>query len=538
MATVQRLYIQNASGTKTYLDAHSVDGVPAGTIASASTLGMSKVGNGLSISTGGVLSVDGTVGGATQVATKTTAGIVKIGAGLSITADGTLSSDVTTLPVATSTTVGVVKPGTGLTIDVNGGLNVVKDIATATKLGEVMVGTGLAITTSGVLMADPAIASATQLGVVKIGKNINVTNGGEISVDDPAIATTAKQGEMIVGDGLKVDASGKVDLDLPIATDTVLGGVKIGDNIDVDATGVVSVKKATTTDFGVVMIGDGLEFDANGAITLGDVDITMKQDNDKKHNEDWMADNGTVLYLTDLDGDPVDAATTAYFTILENLFTNKSTGREELRVPYADENTATLFAVKSATKQMLFWIPKLASVLTVDYSGANVTFAYSTFEDFMTGSASIPTASKSLKGIVQIGDNIDIDTNGLASVPVSTASSLGVVKPGDNLTVAADGTLTANVATDTVTGVIKQGQNVTVAADGTLTAKIATNALAGVVMPNGTDFSLNTANGLLRVNTSDLVASTDTLPVKSSAVSAALGDYNHDWVADFENALV
>ena len=540
MATVQRLYIQNASGGKTYLDAHSVNGVPAGTIATNSTLGMSKIGDGLSITTDGKLSVDGSVAGSTQIATKTTAGVVKVGAGLSITTDGTLSSDVTNLPVATVTTVGVVRPGTGLNIATDGTLTTVKDIASPVQLGQVMIGDGLAVTTSGVLSADPKIASNTQIGVVKIGKNINVTTSGEISVDDPKIATTTTLGEVIVGSGLMVDGNGKVTLDLPIASETALGGVQvgdgltatnvgvlstkpatattiggviIGDNVDVAHDGTISIKKADANTFGVVQIGEGLSIGDDGKLNVDAAAADdNKQDSDKYHNKQWMTNHSSTVYLSTLNGASTSLASVpAYFGILADLYDNKTTDREDLRIPYEEGSTATLFDYRSADKVMYFWLPKQGSVLKVDYSGATAAYTYTSLVDFMSGDASIDTASKSAKGIVQIGDNIDVDTNGVVSVPVATATTLGAVQGGDRITVDASGNISADIAT---------------------------TAVAGTVLPNSTDFSLNETTGLLKVNTSSLVAQTDDLPVKSSAVSAALGDYNHDWVTDFENALV
>ena len=543
MATVQRLYIQNASGGKTYLDANSVNGVPAGTIATNSTLGMSKIGDGLSITTDGKLSVDGSVAGSTQIATKTTAGVVKVGAGLSITTDGTLSSDVTNLPVATSTTVGVVKAGTGLQVAVDGTLSTVKDIASPVQLGQVMIGDGLAVTTSGVLSADPKIASNTQIGVVKIGKNINVTTSGEISVDDPKTATISTLGEVIIGSGLMVDGNGKVDLDLPIASDTALGGVQvgdgltatnvgvlstkpattttiggviIGDNVDVAHDGTISIKKADANTFGVVQIGEGLAIGDDGKLNVKESDDDAKENTDTYNNELWFADHIEML-LSETDGLDYDTTSTdaksayKYYTLLEEMWANKDDSREELRIPYLEGATAWLFNCQKTSKLMYFWIPKYGSVLKVDYSGAKVVFTYTSLVDFMTGSASVDTASKSVKGIVQIGDNIDVDTNGVVSVPVATATTLGAVQ---------------------------EGERITIDASGAISADIATTAVAGTVLPNSTDFSLNETTGLLKVNTSSLVTQTDDLPVKSSAVSAALGDYNHDWVTDFENALV
>jgi len=113
-------------------------------------------------------------------------------------------------------------------------------------------------------------------------------------------ATTSTLGGVIVGDGLDVDATGltavdinyiqdNINLDIPIATTSALGGIIVGDGLDVDATGLTAVDInyiqdninldipiATTSALGGIIVGDGLDVDATG---LTAVDINYIQDN-------------------------------------------------------------------------------------------------------------------------------------------------------------------------------------------------------------------------------------------------------------------
>lgn len=57
------------------------------------------------------------------------------------------------------------------------------------------------------------------------------------------------------------------DYILPKATSSVLGGVKIGDNVNVASDGTISIPVASTTNLGVVQAGTGIDIDENGVIS-------------------------------------------------------------------------------------------------------------------------------------------------------------------------------------------------------------------------------------------------------------------------------
>ena len=57
------------------------------------------------------------------------------------------------------------------------------------------------------------------------------------------------------------------DYILPTASSSTLGGVKIGNNIDIDSAGHISVPVASTTGLGVVQAGTGIAIDGNGVIS-------------------------------------------------------------------------------------------------------------------------------------------------------------------------------------------------------------------------------------------------------------------------------
>ena len=194
-----------------------------------------------------------------------------------------------------------------------------------------------------------AIATSTILGGVKIGANINVDGDGTISVSFP---------------------SGYA---LPTATSTTLGGVKIGSNITVAGDGTISVAdpyvlpKANGTTLGGVKIGSNITVDGNGIISV-----------------------------------------------------------------------AAPYSLPTASSTVIGGV-KIGSNITIDGTGAiSVASPYS-----------LPYATSTTLGGVKIGSNINVDGNGVISVtfpasytlPVSTSTVLGGVKIGSNITVAGDGTI-------------------------------------------------------------------------------------------------
>lgn len=81
---------------------------------------------------------------------------------------------------------------------------------------------------------------------------------------------------------------------------------------------------------------------------------------------------------------------------------------------------------------------------------------------FFSSLQQIVDASKTAKGLVRIGDNIDVNSDGLISVPIGgsgASGSLGVLKTGSNIT-NSNGLISVPVSTNSVLGVVKTGINI------------------------------------------------------------------------------
>lgn len=123
-------------------------------VATTATLGAIIVGNGLSITSDGVLSSS-----SASPATTTTLGTIIVGDGLSITESGILSTSGTAVTTATTSALGTIIVGNGLSITPNGILST--STATTSTLGTIIVGNGLSITSDGILSNSGILPPAT-----------------------------------------------------------------------------------------------------------------------------------------------------------------------------------------------------------------------------------------------------------------------------------------------------------------------------------------------------------------------------------------
>lgn len=101
---------------------------------------------------------------------------------------------------------------------------------------------------------------------------------------------------------------------------------------------------------------------------------------------------------------------------------------------------------------------------------------------FFSSLQQIVDASKTAKGLVRIGDNIDVNSEGLISVPIGgsgASGSLGVLKTGDNIT-NSNGLISVPVSTNSVLGVVKTGININ-NSKGEISVSTADTTVKGVV---------------------------------------------------------
>jgi hypothetical protein len=354
---------------------------------------------------------------------------------------GTIENDANnfTLEPAASDTLGGIMVGTGLDIDPSGllSLNYVFDdsahgvrgggnlhqIAT-TSLGGFM-SSGDKVKLDGIQPAANAyslpVADDTTLGGVMIGDGIDILYGAisvdwsSLALDDTmhgvrgggdlhSLATNSVNGFMSSIDKTKLDGveDGANNYVLPAADDTTLGGVMIGDGINMSY-GEISVDwsslpVADDVTLGGVMIGDGINM-LYGAISV-----------------DWSAmifDDS--LHGTRSGGNLHSLATDVAHGFMSTIDKTKLDGIEEganaYSLPVADDTT-------------------LGGVMIGD--GINMSYG-----EISVDWSQLPVADDTTLGGVMIGDGINMSYGEISvdwsSLPVASDTTLGGVMIGDGI---------------------------------------------------------------------------------------------------------
>lgn len=396
------------------------------------------------------------------IATRTTVGVVKIGSGISVDPDGTISLDGSASVISVNGKTGVVVltaddisgiSKVGKTGDYNDLLNkpdlTLPTMSTSVKGGAKLPGNGNLVVSGDVLdlgfapiktidgkspdasgnfdifssviglvnpKAIPASAdlnsySTTGLFTVSASVAPTLTNSpitsGSFALEVVPIDTATNVSVQRASNGVTTYWRKKTGASTwsawvmvatnAVATTTSLGVVQIGAGLNINGAGVLTPKFATVAEAGVVQVGTGLVVDGSGLLSVE-------------------------------------------FPIA----TNTAPG-----------------------------IMQVGTGLAVDANGV-----------VSVDTANLPIASSSTLGVIKVGAGLNVTLGGTLSVnpstlPVATTSTLGVVKAGPGITVAPDGTISVStstlpIASASALGVIKVGQGLNISPSGVLSTNIKT----------------------------------------------------------------
>lgn len=229
----------------------------------------------------------------------------------------------------------------------------------------------------------------------------------------PNLQTTLdSKGEVKTVNGVAPDGSGNVDTALPIASTTVLGGIKVGQNLTINATtGVLDA-----TDTGITSVTN---------VGVGGVPVVQS------------------------DGSADKAAT------LRSISAGNST-----TVALDAGNNAVQIDVKIAS----------TTQLGVVKQGTNITIAADGTISATAAPYTLPKTTTTVLGGMIVGDNLTVDANGRVSgapaytLPIATTSVLGGIIVGSGLAITAGGVLSSSI-TQGVMSVTSVGTGVAWVAD-------------------------------------------------------------------------
>jgi hypothetical protein len=325
---------------------------------------------------------------------------------------------------------------------VGSGLSVAPDgtLLVASALGgtvtQVTAGTGLSggtITTTGTINLVPATNSS--LGGIKVGANLSIAPDGTLSALPPGIGTISG---VIAGTGLQGGGlSGVVTLNLQAASTTQIGGVSVVPTGGLDIVGgALSLTTATQTQKGGVILATSAEVitgtDPNKAVTPATL----------------AAKTGTLLRpgIVQLSDSVAIADST------------KAATQTAARTAYVAATNAQATADAALPKAG----GTMAGVITF---AAGQTFPGVAF----------PIATANSLGVISAGPGLQVNTSGvLSTVNNGTVTAVtagpGLGAPASGNTIATFGTL--RLLPPTTDGIqlggVKAGGNITIAYDGTI----------------------------------------------------------------------
>lgn len=291
-----------------------------------------------------------------------------------------------------------------------------------------------------------AIANETTLGTIVLAGDLA---GGNNATMPQLTPTGVKAGEY-VAPTVTVDAKGRLlyasslsYVGVPCADVGECGIVKVGNNITATTTGgrtVLSLKKASATDYGVVRLGSGFS-------------------------------KGCCEIYVDF---PI--ATTAELGVVK-----VGTG-------LSIDGSGTLSATVAT--------PSISGVVSVPT--ANGLSVEAGVVSFTMGS--IPDATTSSRGLVQVGTNISV-TAGVISIPDATTAVKGAFRGDSSFTTIGGEISQSTIATASVRGLVIVGSGLGVTADGTLSRGAAggdaTSSSKGIIRVAAGDPLLTVSAGLL-----------------------------------------
>jgi hypothetical protein len=319
--------------------------------------------------------------------------------------------------------------GTGLSVTADGTLLAAS--AAGGTVTSVQAGLGLnggTITTNGVISLKTA--SDSVLGGIKVGANLTIAADGTLNALPPGAGTITgvTTGVGLSGGGI----TGAVAINLIPAGKGVIGGVSIGDGIDV-AGGSISVPPASEIVAGGVVLASSAEViagtDAEKAITPATLSAKVAS----------LTESGIVRLSDDLTvGDSTVAAT-------------QTAAKTAYDVAVAAQTTANA---------------------ALPASGGTMTGAI-TFDASQTFPATnLPVATTTSLGAVQIGSGLAIDGTGVLSAITGTVAAVtagpGLGAPVTGNTITSTGTISLLPPSGTSLGGVKAGANISIAADGTI----------------------------------------------------------------------
>lgn len=386
---------------------------------------------------------------------------------------GTSNGLVDLIPAATNTQKGIAKIGTNIeltTVKTQGSITV--------NFGGSLVGTNVL----GLCANSPSYSMQLLVdGTITLA--VTIQSGQLSTVNDLITALNAAgfNAELFGGNiRFKSNTQG-TNSSVRIQSDSLLkyipGYVAIQPPIDGMDETTIYLNDASTTQKGVVKLGSGFSVDANGTANFDIASVATASTSSKGVVR--IDPNGGISITNGIISTTAIPDATGSSKGIVQVGTNLSVSNGTISVPFASSTVAGCFKVG-------YGLAMSDGVLGLDMT---------------------KVASTTQAGLVRIGSGLTV-TNGIISSGsnIASASNIGAVKIGAGVSVAGDGTISVTAgsvpdATYSSKGQVQIGSNINVT-NGVISIPAATSSTLGVVRVN-TAVGLSITNGVLSGNLAD-----------------------------------
>lgn len=354
---------------------------------------------------------------------------------------------------------------------------------------------------------DLPIATARRLGVIRVGDGLNIDESGVLSVD------------FGTGAGEVVSVNGQTGI-VKLTVNDIPGSVKSVNNNTPDADGNITittpVETASTTQLGVVKLPSGpnayININSEGVINLSHTPVTSVEGQTGDVYLNGLLTRNVVLT-------PNDAIDVGVYWLT-------SVGTDTVSRPTgATSNIATVLVTPIGTTGILqTWLEPSGKMFTRTSTASGTGFT-----EWQSPATEIPIATNVDVGGIRVGETLNIDTSGILNLNVATSTTIGGVKAGSTLTVDPNGKLNVVTATGSRLGGVIIGDYLSIDPTGRISADIATSSSPGIISV-ASPFSV-TDSGVLEIQDASstqkgIVRVGNGLNVENGTVSANLRSVN------------
>ena len=342
---------------------------------------------------------------------------------------------------------------------------------------------------------------------LEVNGNINIPLNSKYKINNANFGYSNLDHKLSAGTNISISDDFKINntYTLPTASDVVLGGIKVGNNLSIDANGFLSthtpytLPTASSLVLGGVIVGNNLSIDANGILTTpASIPYTLPTASSLVLGGIKVGDNLSIDANGILSTHIPYTLPTASSSVIGGIKVGNNLSIDADGI-LSIITLPTIYTLPTASDVVLGGI-RVGNNLSITGGVLSTHIPYT-----------LPTASSLVLGGIKVGDNLSIDANGILSIitlpttytlPTASDVVLGGIRVGNNLSITG-GVLSTHTpytlptASSLDLGGIKVGDNLSIDAEGILstntpyTLPTASTSVLGGVKVDGTSIAIN-----------------------------------------------